>query len=459
MPSYNGRIHAAARSRLDHRMTGLQVLASRAAIGLVAGGASLAGLRVSRFYSGSARRFDRGLLLALAASRFALFALIFLVLHIPARGDVAVYYLPEARSVLHGLMPYRGFDSSYGPLHPYMDALVLRLWNSAPALILFSILIEIATLRLFLFLARTLFSDRRTRVAGLLYLANPLSLQFVTIDGHDNVLLALLLGLGLWSMLRSRNATSGFLIGIGVGLLKLIALFYAPVYWLAGPLAGRRRWIWSAGFVLALFLGEGIWFAMGLPLLTPIRIESAMKQAGDLPFLVESILGIDLPGRLLDAIMVLMLALVWAAVAIAARGRQGEGRARIMLFALPAITLVLELFAKKSWPPYLMIVLFPLCLLLAEQSRRALWLFEFFCVVCVFEHSFWATVLGSIGSGVMHQGLLQHAPNFGIYLVLQVLLLSGYAWLLRISLLAIRHEARPQSVNGTDTPTTTSLAI
>ena len=234
-------------------------------------------------------------------------------------------------------------------------------------------------------------------------------------------------------MLRSRDVLSGFSAGIGIGLLKLIALFYAPVYWLAG----LRRWRWSAGFLFALLLGEGIWFAMGLPLLTPIRIESALKQAGDLPFLLESVLGIDIPGRILDGTLLLMLGLSWIAVAFAARGKLIEQRARTILFALPAVTLVLELFAKKSWPPYLMIVLFPLCLLLADRSRKALWVFESFCVIGVTEHSFWATVLGSIGSGEMHQGLLLHGPNFFFYIFLQVLLLSGYGWLLWISLQAL----------------------
>ena len=311
-----------------------------------------------------------------------------------------------------------------------MDSFVLRLWNSPLGLILFAILIEVVTLRLFLTIGRTLFSDRRTRFAGLLYLANPLSLQFVTIDGHDNVLLALLFGVGIWMLLRSRETISGFVTGIGIGLLKLIALFYAPVYWLTEP----RRWRWTAGFLVALLLGEGVWFAMGLPLLTPVRIESAMKQAGDLPFLVESLLGIDIPGRILDGTMLLMLGLVWVAVARAACGRTLEQRARVAFFALPAVTLVLELFAKKSWPPYLLIVLFPLCLLLADQGRTALWIFEFFCVIGVSEHSFWATVLGSISSGEMHQGLLQHGRNFYFYILLQVLLLSGYGWLLLLAM-------------------------
>ena len=411
-------------------MTGLQVLASRAALGLIAGGSSLALSRVPRLYTGPAARFDQLLVAALAASRLALFALVFLVVRIPARGDVPVYYMPEARSVLAGLMPYRDFASSYGPLHPYMDSVILRLWNSPLALILFAILIEVATLRLFLLLARELFPDPRVRLAGLLYVANPLSLQFVTLDGHDNVLLALLLGTGVWAMLRSREALSGFAAGIGIGLLKVLALFYAPLFWLLG----LRRWGWSIGFLVALLLGEGIWFAMGLPLLTPVRIESAVKQAGDLPFLVESVLGVDLPGRLLDGILLLMLALVWLTGTLAARGRVLEQRACIILFALPAVTLVLELFAKKSWPPYLMIVLFPLCLLFADRSRLALWIFEIFCVIAVSEHSFWATVLGSIGSGEMHQGLLAREPNFFVYLLLQILLLSGYSWLLWMAL-------------------------
>ena len=417
-------------------MTGTQTLAARAALGVAFGGVSLVLVSLRRLFALGEHAFDRGVLMAYAVSRLGLFGLVFLVLHIPPRGDIPSYYMPEGESALRGLMPYRDFASSYGPLHPYMDAAVLRVWNSPVALIGFALLIELVTLALFLTLGRQLFADRRVRVAALLYLASPLSMQFVCIDGQDNVLLALLLGLALWAALRSRDVLSGVAAGAGASLLKVLALFYAPVFFFARA----RRWRWTAGFVLALVAGYGLFVALRLPLLVPIQIESSMKQAGDLPFLVESVLGVDIPGKLLDLIMLLGVAAVWLLVARNARGAGEMARSRIILFGLPAVTLVLELLAKKSWPPYLMIVLFPLALVVAGGSRWRVLLFEVFSVVAVTEHSYWATILGSFGSAEMHRGLVlqQHAP--WIYLASQVLLLAGYGWLLWLTLSAVARE-------------------
>ncbi len=418
-------------------MTGTQTLEARAVLGLVFGGASLALLFIRRLFTLTEQAFDRALLATYAVSRLALFGLVFVVLHIPPRGDIPSYYLPEGRSALSGLMPYRDFASSYGPLHPYMDAFVLRIWNSPVALIGFALIVELLTLALFLHLGRRLFAERRVRIAALLYLASPLSVQFVCVDGQDNVLLALLLGLALWATMRSRDLLSGIAAGVGASLLKVLALFYAPVFFFAR----LRRWHWAAGFVLALIAGYGVFVALRLPLLVPIQIESSMKQAGDLPYLLEGLTGVDIPGKLLDIVMLLGVATVWLYVALRARGTAEITRTRIIVFGLPAVTLALEILAKKSWPPYLMIVLFPLALLIAAGPRWGVLVFELFSVLAVTEHSYWATILDSFTSLEMHRGLLHHQSGAWIYATSQVLLLAGYAWLLWLATSAIRHES------------------
>ncbi len=417
-------------------MTGTQTLAARALLGVAAGAASLVLVAIRRLFELAERVFDRGVLATFTLSRLLLFGLVFLGLHIPPRGDIPTYYMPEGEAALHGLMPYRDFASSYGPLHPYMDAIVLRVWNSPVALIGFALGIEILTLALFLHLARRLFSDRRVRVAALLYLASPLSLQFVCVDGQDNVLLALLLGVALWTALSARETISGIAAGMGASLLKVLALFYAPVFFLAGP----RRWRWAAGFALAIVAGYGVFVALRLPLLVPIQIESSMKQAGDLPYLLEAVLGVDIPGKILDAVMLVVVAGVWLRVAAGARDRVLSSRARIIVYGLPAVTLALEIFAKKSWPPYLMIVLFPLCVLVAGAGRWAALVFSLFSVVAVTEHSYWATMLASATSSELHAGLIARHGGAWLYALSQVLLLAGYAWLLVLALRAVGRE-------------------
>jgi len=96
---------------------------------------------------------------------------------------VIAFYFPEAKSILSGLIPYRDFLSSYGPLNGYCNAAILRVWFSPLALIMFAIIVESFLLPMWFSIGHRLFEERELRIASVLYLASPLSLQFVTIDG------------------------------------------------------------------------------------------------------------------------------------------------------------------------------------------------------------------------------------------------------------------------------------
>src|ERR1700752_2767551 len=73
------------------------------------------------------QQFDRIFFVVYAASRFLLFFAAFFVLHQKPWTDIVGFYVPQAHAVMHGLLPYRDFNSSYAPLNPYFDALLLRL--------------------------------------------------------------------------------------------------------------------------------------------------------------------------------------------------------------------------------------------------------------------------------------------------------------------------------------------
>jgi hypothetical protein len=106
----------------------------------------------------------------------------------------------------------------------------------------------------------------------------------------------------------------------------------------------------------------------------------------------------------------------------------------VVIFAFPAVTLTLLLFSKKSWPPYLMLALFPICLLLTSASKLQLSVFAGFSVVAVLEHSYWSTLLHQIPAPELHRGLLSGQPIYLLFLTLDLLLLAGYSWLLSLSL-------------------------
>ena len=423
-------------------MTSAQSFVARIALSVPGAMATIALPAVSRFYRGTTRRFDRLLLICFAVSRLALFALVFGVLHIDARGDIPGFYLPEAEHALHGLIPYRGFLTSYAPLHPYIDAATIYLWHSATAIVLLAIVAEIFAVFVWLKVARSFAADTVCRTAALLYLAAPFSMQFVAIDGQDNVLLALTAALALYLILRNRFFASGAMIGLGVGSVKFLPLLWAPEFFAVL----RERWRWVAGLVVPIVLVYGLFLLLHADLLYPLKLEAKLHSASDLPFLLRMITGFEFSDRLFDGFFLLIAAAAYVWIARLARPLSSladpaaalSGRIRLLTFSMAAIVLLLLIFSKKSWPNYSMLVLFNLCLLPAFRSIVQRSVFALLQILSVTSHSYWASFLNLQDGTRIHARMLAHDRAALAFLPQQVLLLAGYFWLLALLVLELR---------------------
>lgn len=409
-------------------MTGLQTLAERLILGAAAGAAGVVLSSARAIHRPGNSAFRRIAAAAFLLSRFGSFVLIFLVFHVAPRGDIPGFYFPEGSAALRGLLPYRDFASSYAPLHPFMDGALLFLWHSPLVIILFAICVEGVLFRLWLRVGSDLFPEPLLRKAAVLYLTSALSLQFVTIDGQDNVVIALLVLLALWLAMRSKDLASGALTALGVVIVKLIPLFYAPVFF-----AGRkRRWAWAAGFFALLAVGYGSFVAAHLHVLQPLEIEGPLKSSGTLPYLIETATGLNLPVIFWNAIMLIALGLVYLAVWRQSSGGASPGSPLSILWGVTAVTLVLLAFANKSWSPYLMLSLFPLCVIIGMRGLGTRITFAAFSIVALAEKSYWATLLNEESAPQLRSAVLHHNLLHIGFLPIQVLLLLGYAWLLKL---------------------------
>src|ERR1700761_2564908 len=115
-------------------MTGIQSLEARTALGCVFAIAGYIAASGSAIHRLTLRAFDRTAKLAFVLSRFV----------IPS------FYFPEAHWLMQHRLPYRDFPSSYAPLHSFLDASLLLLWNSPIAIILFAMLAEFLILPVWL---------------------------------------------------------------------------------------------------------------------------------------------------------------------------------------------------------------------------------------------------------------------------------------------------------------------
>ncbi len=410
-------------------MTGIQSLEARTALGCVFAVAGYIAACSNSIHRLTRRAFDRTANLAFILSRFFIFFGVFFALHVPPRGDIPAFYFTEAHSLMQHRLPYRDFPSSYAPLHPFLDAGLLLLWNSPIAIILFAILAECLILPVWLRAARLFASESAVRIAAALYITSAISLQFVALDGQDNVVIALLLGLGVLALARQREALSGAFVSSGAVLIKFLPILFAPAF-----ILGARRWLrWLLGFIAVLALGYGIFAAMHLPIFFPLSQESSLRTASDLPYLLESTAGFTPPAFFEDGLLAFVLLIVIAVMLRARlRAHAETPLLRLAVFGCSSLNLALLIFSKKSWPPYLVLTLFPLCLLLGDGGHRRIRLacFAAFNVVAVTTHSIWATAFGQFLAEPFHHALTQGEPTAILFLITQILLIAGYAWLL-----------------------------
>ena len=411
-------------------LTGQQTFIARGVLGIATAAISVFAVSNGWLRRLPSTRFDRLASSAFLFSRLGLYFVVFLAAHIAPRGDVPSYYLPEAASVLHGLLPYRDFYSSYAPLHPYLDAIPASLWHSPLSIILFAILAESLLLPLWFRFGRRFLTEAELRSGAILYVTSAVSLQFVTIDGQDTVMIAVLLTLSLLLLTVRREVLSGISVGASIAAIKFLPVLFVPAFFFVIP----RRWRWALGFLLPIAAVYGVAIGIHLPILEPVYKEGSIRSAGNLPYLIETLCGISLPSSLWDGLLIAAFVIIVSVAVHTARSATPATRLRILAFSIAAITLALLLFSKKSWPPYLMLGLFPICLLIDETSRLHISLFAVLNVFAVLEHSYWATFLHQLSSLELHQGLSSLQSNCFVLLALQITILGCYGWLLTLSL-------------------------
>jgi len=370
--------------------------------------------------------FSMGLLLL---SRLAVFIGIFFVLGQDVTSDVALFYYPNGLRLLEGEAIYRDIQSSYGPLFLYVIAGVLLVWNSAKAVLLFAILIEAISLPLWLRAGRDIIGERVTRRAALLYVASPVPLLNVALNGQNQVWVSVLMALALCLMVR-RNLISGVAHSMTLILVKLLGLLFAPALWLYA----QRRFRWLIGFVAPLVIVYGIFIALDLDVLVPVRLQGDLVTSGNVFYLMTLAgLDLDVPTVRHLATGLLLGALVFVFLASWVRGDRRQTHQVFHLLTLILLTTLL--LSKKSYASYLVMAFFPLCITLASRPIRiwSLLCFAAFGILAALEPSLWFRWLdhGDFGHfELLIQSELPEGLQRGrivIFLIWDILLLICYA--------------------------------
>ncbi len=345
--------------------------------------------------------FDRGMVGACVLTAVACAAAYGGIFSHAYPGDTGVYDGYGRLLVEHGKIPYKDFYDEYPPGTVSVFALPALLWN-AHYVLFFKLWMTACAVG---FTACSVWVVDRLglrRLRLLPIVVAPLLLGPVFLNRYDP-LPALLVSLALVALLRSRDRTTGALLGIGVAL-KIYPFVVLPVLLRRVALLGRAGVAFVvAGAVLVLpffaLAPGGVGYSLKTQLVRHLQIESlgssillaAAKLGGHTMNVIKGNPGsYDLSGTLADAVGVLSSVVAIALVLmVASTYLRGPDDDRRLVTAFVASIAAFTTFGKVLSPQYLtwLVPLVPLTT--GRYGTRACVTFVAALALTMPEYLFW----------------------------------------------------------------------
>jgi hypothetical protein len=313
-------------------------------------------------------------------------------------------------------------------------------WDDAMAIIVVSIVLELVTVLLWLAFSRDFLPEAITRHATILYLCSPLALCNVPVTGQNHVWIAAGLAGALVLVCRGRAFGSGLMLGFTIVGVKFLSLLFAPPLVLAAyrkaGLSGAA--LWMTGFLVLPIVAYGVLLGRGLDLADQVRFHAYYDSSGNVPYLL-TLWGSGLSEPTVRfainaagfAALCLLFLLVWA--------RGGVKTPVRVAFTCAFVLLIVLLVSKKAFTSYLLVALFPICLVVALDTETRRWLpigFLAWSLMAAIEPTLWFRLMGQSDLS----GVLAAPTVSGIsFAVVQIFLLAGYLYLLQSS---FRHSTQ-----------------
>jgi hypothetical protein len=409
-----------------------RVILAKCVLGILGTLGTLLCIRRRLLRSLSWSSFTQVTLALLLATRMVVYIVVFLFLDLPAQSDVAGAYYPQAKAALSGLLPYRDFPSSYGPMFSYLAALPLLVWDSPKSIILLTIVFEILSFLLWMRILGMAADAEVARHAAWLYLFSAFPLWNVAILGQNQVWVSALLALSILLAVAYRPISSGLTFALSIIFVKFLSGIFLP-----GVVSFTKKPVqWISAFGLSLVAAYGICYAFGLDILLPIKGEGLDATSGNIWYLL-SVLGLEIsrPWLHLGCNILAGLAVLLAYWIIIARRKCVFLSDVILTMCL--VFLVFLSVSKKAYTNYVEMIFLPLCFALSATIRcrgsefLRLLLFGFLNIVWLCEPSLWFRWMHNQNLSVLTDLMATGTRAYGyIFLAVDLLLLAGYIWLI-----------------------------
>jgi hypothetical protein len=424
-----------------------KVIAAKAGLAVLC---ALAGVILARWgpvQGWSRQGFDRRLLLAVLISRAGLAVVLGVALG-GVSSDLANYY-KWTSDLMHGARLGTDVPLHYAPLFHYLLMPVLWVWDSPWAIVAVNIGLELASIPLWMRSGRAVAGERTVRLAAVLYATSPIFMTGCA-GGLNNVALSLCLAGSVSLLLSGRALASGLVFSVSVIAVKFLNLVHAPVLWVC---TGRRAW-WTVGLALPPAIVYGLWWWLGPDPFEGMKYHAQHASSGNLPYLL-GLVGFDSlseSGR--RAANLGGLAALAGVFLLPLLRRRWYSRDDLMPL-LSAVLMTLMLASRKSFPHYVMIAFFPVCMVFAGNALdwRRLGMFFLWGLVASVESSMWYRWLGQseltgISATALPAGVT--SGRLAAFLAVEGALIGVYGWALGLSVAwMFRRGGTPDAACGT----------
>jgi hypothetical protein len=384
-------------------------------------------------------QFRRGAIALQLLPAVLLFVGLYVIGHQEPTADVPAFYVPAARAVLAGQVPFRDFVVSYAPGFAWAGAALMFVWNSGKVFSLFAIALNAFTLLWWHAAASASFDKLTVRRCTILY-ASSGQVLIQGLLGTNQTWVAAGLAASVLLIARDRSVAAGLVQAVAGCATKFLAYLFWPLLWICAP--RRSKWLLAATLPTACVYGYYVIAGTGAALLYPLKYEAALISPGNLPYLLDVVLSATgLPERVVSdavALVVLAAATVW--LFIKAQRLTASNRQSLLVAGLALTGLLFMIFSKKSFTGYFLFVLYPAVLMLVlglVRVRACVAFLLLFNVLMVVEPSLWFHLGGK------HIGLRAWfaSGNPGIVLLfalLDVALLASYGYLAWLSVRVVQ---------------------
>lgn len=196
------------------------------------------------------------------------FVIIYIVLHLKAQSDVYIFW-KSAQEASKFKLVYRDFESLYSPFFPYITALLLYIWDTAEAVTLTMVLVELLTLWLTLntFSSKNQASDL---FKALIYLLLPAPFVFCIIGGQEDIWMWGFACLMIYCWQRKKSdLILGIITGLGLLTTKAFFVLFIPLVFL--KVNNKIKFI-IGNFIVGLPVLIFLFYYGGTSFLMPIRL-------------------------------------------------------------------------------------------------------------------------------------------------------------------------------------------